>query len=176
MGEVSENSKRLRAMRIRATTTNPGAWRSSHYSDEWYTPAEIPAAIGGFDLDPSAGPSNHAKVNIRQPECGLTVPWGGRVWLNPPYSNVHDWMERLIAHNDGVALVNARPETQWFQRAACAARGVLWLKGRVNFLRPDGVATHPPVGSVLLAYGESATEALRNSGLKGVFMTVAGQS
>ena len=82
----------------------------------------------------------------------------------------------MIAHNDGILLVNARPETHWFQWAARHALAALWLKGRVRFIRPDGVKNmNGMVGSVLLAYGESATEALRNCGLKGVFMTVSGQ-
>mgnify|MGYP002132204706 FL=1 len=138
----------MRQMNIRSARALPGAGKPAHYSDEWYTPAEIPAAIGGFDLDPCAGPSSHASVNWRSSEGadGLNQPWSGRVWLNPPYSNVHDWMERLISHNDGVALVNARPETQWFQRAASKARVALWLRRRIDFARPDGKVTHPPRG------------------------------
>jgi len=175
---VSESANRLRSVRIRGTTTNPGAGKSTHYSDEWYTPVEIPSAMGEFDLDPCAGPSNHARINLRATEGAndLTHPWEGRVWLNPPYSNVHDWLERLIAHNDGVALVNARPETQWFQRAAHCALATLWLKRRIGFIRPDGKATHPPVGSVLLAYGEGAANALRNCGLAGILMDIPRQS
>ncbi len=168
-----EGALRLRAKSIALSRQNLGLTKP--YSDEWYTPPEIPAAIGGFDLDPSAGPSNHAKVNIRQPECGLMAPWHGRVWLNPPYLDAPLWMEKMAAHNNGVALLNARAETKWFQAAASKAGGVLWLRGRVKFIRPDGSRCGVPVGSVLLAYGESATEALRNCGLKGVFMTVSGQ-
>lgn len=169
---VDETAKRMRAMKIRRAHVMPGASRPSHYSDEWYTPVEIPKRIGDFDLDPCAGPSSHAAVNVRSPECGLSRAWEGFVWLNPPYSNVHEWLERMIAHNDGVALVNARPETQWFQRAASHALACLWLRRRIDFLRPDGKPTHPPVGSVLLTYGASAAERLRNCGLDGVFMRI----
>lgn len=170
---VSDSALRLRQMRIRGTATNPGAGKSSHYSDEWYTPEKIPAALGPFDLDPCAGPMQHAARNIRHPEeCGLTVEWNGRVWLNPPYSNVHDWLAKLIAHNDGIALVNARPETQWFQRSVERAAAVLWLRGRVDFARPDGKATHPPVGSVLVAFGERNAVALERCPLPGVAMRI----
>lgn len=173
MNGVTENSKRLRQMRLRGTTTMPGAKRASaHYSDDWYTPPDIPAALGRFDLEPCAGPMSHAVVNIRRPADGLAVDWSGRVWLNPPYSNVHDWLDKLTSHGDGVALVNARPETQWFQRAVATARAVLWLKRRINFQRPDGVATHPPVGSVLIAYGKDSAAALKRSGLPGCLMYV----
>lgn len=169
---MTETAKRLRMMRIRGSTTMPGAGKSAHYSDEWYTPPEIVRALGPFDLDPCAGPMAHAARNLRREDDGLAQPWAGRVWLNPPYSNVHDWLAKMIAHGDGVALVNARPETQWFQGAVRAAVAVLWLRGRVDFKRPDGVATHPPVGSVLVAYGERNAAALLASGLPGVVMTV----
>jgi hypothetical protein len=167
--------ERMRAMALRGTLTRQGMARPKPYSDEWYTPCLIPQALGIFDLDPCAGPMNHAVRNFRRihGEDGLTRPWFGRVWLNPPYSNVHEWLERMIDHNDGIALVNARPETQWFQRAAAPALGCLWLQRRIDFIRPDGKPTHPPVGSVLLAYGEPAAEALRNCGLAGLHMSIS---
>jgi len=114
----------------------------------------------------------HAQINIRQPDDGLAAEWKGRVWLNPPYSNVHLWMKMLIEHDDGVALVNARPETLWFQRAASHAQAALWLKRRVNFERPDAKPTHTPVGSMLLAFGSDCANALRNCGLEGLYMTI----
>jgi hypothetical protein len=71
-----------------------------------------------------------------------------------------------------VALVNARPETQWFQRLCAGSAAVLWLRGRVQFERPDGTKGHTTVGSVLVAYGERNAAALLASGLPGVVMTV----
>src|SRR5690606_12697858 len=98
---TSSAANRLRQMAIRSSIVVKGAKRTGQYSDEWYTPPEIPQALGPFDLDPCAGPMNHAARNIRKPECGLSMKWTGRVWLNPPYSNVHDWLAKLIDHNDG---------------------------------------------------------------------------
>lgn len=172
-GQQVGSELRLRQMRIRVTTALPGAGRSSNYSDEWYTPARIPASLGSFDLDPCAGPMQHAARNIRHPEeCGLSVEWSGRVWLNPPYSNVEVWLAKLIAHNDGIALVNARPETHWFQGTVERAAAVLWLRGRVDFARPNGKAMHPPVGSVLVAFGERNARALERCHLHGVVMRI----
>jgi len=141
-------------------------------SDEWYTPPRIVQALGPFDLDPCAGPMAHAARNLRREDDGLSAEWSGRVWLNPPYSNVHEWLAKFLRHADGVALVNARPETQWFQRLIAGASGVLWLRGRVQFDKPGGVTGHPPVGQVLVAYGERNAAALLASGLPGVVMTV----
>jgi hypothetical protein len=167
-----ERAKRLRQMDVRRTNILPGQGKT-HYSDDWFTPAEIPKALGEFDLDPCAGPMRHARRNIRLPDCGLAAEWKGRVWLNPPYSNVHEWLDKMVQHANGVALVNARPETLWFQRALKNAIAVFWLRGRIDFLRPDGVATHPPVGSVMIGYGEKNAAALEACELPGVAMRIS---
>jgi len=167
------NEIRARQMVLRNAVLFPGvSKRVGGYSDEWYTPERITRALGDFDLDPCAGPKSHAKRNVRRPTCGLSMPWQGRVWLNPPYSNVHEWLDRFTAHGDGIALVNARPETQWFQRLAAKADVLLWLKGRVQFEKPDGTTGHTTVGSVLVAIGKHNAESLRNSKLPGLLTPV----
>ena len=123
------------------------------YSDEFYTPAHIPAALGPFDLDPCAGPSKHARRNIRRPKNGLAAKWRGRIWMNPPYSRLEDWLSRFVQHGNGIALVNARPDAAWFQEFAAGASALLFLRGRTKFTTPGGDCRHPPVGSVLIAYG-----------------------
>ena len=160
-------------MVMRNSVLFPGvSKRVGGYIDEWYTPDRIPRALGDFDLDPCAGPKSHARQNVRRPKCGLTMPWAGRVWLNPPYSNVHEWIDKFAAHGNGIALVNARPETQWFQRLAANADGILWLRGRVQFEKPDGSEGHTTVGSVLLAYGKQNADALQTAKLPGVLTRV----
>jgi hypothetical protein len=143
------------------------------YSDEFYTPAYIPAALGPFDLDPSAGPSKHARRNVRRPKDGLAVKWTGRVWLNPPYSRLEDWLERFVSHGNGIALVNARPDAAWFQELCCRASAMLFLRGRTKFVTPSGDLRNPPVGSVLVAYGRRNANALRRSGLPGIYVVPA---
>lgn len=139
------------------------------YSDEFYTPEHIVAALGWFDLDPCAGPKRYATRCVRLPQDGLKVRWAGRVWMNPPYLHIGDWLERFVDHGNGVCLVNARCETRWFQRLAGGADGLLFLKGRVQFERPDKPNGHPPCGSCLVAYGSENATALRLSKLPGVF-------
>jgi len=163
---------RAKQMALRSAVVFPGSNRPGAYSDEWYTPDDLVRALGPFDLDPCAGPKAHALRNVRRPDCGLATEWRGRVWLNPPYSNVHEWLARFASHGDGVALVNARPETNWFQRLAAGAAAVMWLRGRVQFDKPDGTKSHTPVGQVLVAYGERNAAALIASELPGLVMTV----
>ncbi len=67
--------------------------RRSSVSSDWYTPAVyIEAArsvLGGIDLDPASCPEANETVRAAQiygeTEGGLSQPWKGRVWLNPPY-------------------------------------------------------------------------------------------
>ena len=68
---------------------------------EHYTPAEFVEAgryvLGEIDLDPASSPMANMVVNARRyyglrswygpsyrPENGLELPWGGRVFVNPP--------------------------------------------------------------------------------------------
>ena len=113
----------------------------------------------------------HALRNWKS--CGLSRKWTGRVWLNPPYSNVHEWLAKMVRHGRGTLLVNARPETKWFQDAVRQADAVLWLRGRVNFERPDGGPTHNAVGSVLVAFGTADAAALMRCNLPGLRMVIS---
>lgn len=155
----------------RANGIARGVYRHlSSYSDEWFTPADMVKSLGPFDLDPCAGPMRHARRNIRRPKCGLSAKWKGRVWLNPPYSDLHPWLDKFAEHGDGICLVNSRTETHWFHRLAAKASAIFLLRGRIKFGRPDGSKNNPPCGCVLLALGEENAEALRRAKLPGVFL------
>jgi hypothetical protein len=143
------------------------------YSDEYYTPEWIPAAISGFDLDPCAGPiASHAKVNWRLPkEDGLVLPWFGCVWCNPPYSDLYKWLAKFTEHGNGVLCVNCRADTHWFQDLIANGDGLLVLRGRVQFISGK-TSKRATVGTALVAYGSSARRRLFRSGLPGLRLTV----
>lgn len=153
----------------------------SNDSDEWYTPSWMFRALGVyFDLDPcSPGvpPSTcPAKRHLTKADNGLTAPWDGTVWLNPPFSSKRQWYERLLQHGDGIALMPARTDTHDLQTYMQAAQALLFVRGRVNFERGHrpggnrvgGKTTAPPFGIVLCAYGEEMAEALLCSDVLGV--------
>lgn len=130
-------------------------------SVEWYTPPSLFAALGlTFDLDPAAVPLGNkhyvpAVRFIRPPADGRLEPWHGRVWLNPPYGPASvGFIERMIDHDHGLLLVPARTETRIFQRAADAARAVVFLRDRLHFIRPDGHQSRASFASVLMAFGD----------------------
>lgn len=132
------------------------AQHSTEKSD-WMTPPLYTDAarrvLGAIDLDPASnGEANHTIQAARfygPPADGLTLPWYGSVWLNPPYgrrdgeSSQALWSERfLAAHCEreiraGILLVNAHVGTRWFDRLLMQAHCCL-ARQRIRFIRPGG--------------------------------------
>lgn len=143
-------------------------------TDIWLTPPSLIEKLGKFDLDPCCPnylpwktAENH--YSLENGQDGLVLPWSKRIWLNPPYSNWVLFLEKLKNHNNGIALLFARTETKgFFDHVWSGADSILFLKGRVKFVRRDlsggGSSTAP---SVLIAYGKNNTLSLKNSGLAG---------
>jgi len=146
-------------------------------SDDWYTPPEIFDALGMvFDLDPcSPGPDHWvpARAVYTKADDGLSQPWRGLVFVNPPFGgrNGHvPWLRKFIAHADGIAVVRAYTSSGWFHDWAVKADTLLFPRGKTKFIRPDGsIGKAPGHGVVLLGMGETANTALEASGL-GLFL------
>lgn len=146
-------------------------------SDDWLTPPELLKALGEFDLDPCASigqPWATARKQYTALDNGLALPWEGRVFLNPPYGPATGkWLARLAGHGNGIALTFARTETAMFHAEVWPkARGLLFLRGRLHFHRPDGTRSPANCGgpSVLIAYDEANMAALRSSALPGALV------
>ena len=146
------------------------AWsheRSRHGKDEWLTPPWLIQQLGNFDLDPCAPinpPWSTAARHYSVIDDGLTAPWSGRVWMNPPYSDIAPWMQRLVQYGDGLALIFARTETRAFFTCVWdTADAVLFLRGRLKFYHVDGTPAANSAGapSCLVAYGSRNVEALQ---------------
>lgn len=150
-------------------------------SVEWFTPKWIFDALGiEFDLDPCTPgvELTHvpALIGYTLPEHdGLTAPWHGRVWCNPPYGRgIEKWLHRCADHaqegGSALALVPNRTDTAWFQDAAQRAEAVLFPAGRIKFCpgHKDAPATGSPgTGSAFLAYGVDMVAALAKCKIPG---------
>lgn len=142
-----------------------------------YTPREIIEALGEFDLDPCA-PMHPlwptAKIMYNKQDNGLIQNWGGRIWLNPPYSKPLIWqfVEKLAEHGNGIALLFNRCDSNKFQDIIFTkATGMMFLRNRIKFFRPDGTrGDSPGCGSVLIAFGRENAEILRNCSLQGKYV------
>lgn len=137
--------------------------------DEWLTPPDIISALGTFDLDPCAPvvrPWEMAAKHYTVEDDGLSQPWFGRVWLNPPYGReTFKWMERLADHKNGIALIFARTETQGFHAQIWnRAHSVFFFRGRLSFHFVDGrkgnTANAP---SCLVSYNEMNTQSIKTA-------------
>lgn len=157
-----------------AETANLGfAFDRTEGREEWLTPPYIINALGPFDLDPCSPiqrlfptAAKHYTIN----DDGLTQPWEGRIWLNPPYGDqTVKWVQRLAKHGRGTALIFARTETAtFFPWVWEYASALLFLKGRVKFYNVDGSqGGSAGAPSVLIAYGEQDAIALERCKLDG---------
>lgn len=145
--------------------------------DEWLTPPELLAKLGGFDLDPCSPISPPWET---APKCytiednGLAQDWKGRVWMNPPYGGeAAQWLEKLAAHGDGLALIFARTETRmFFDHVWEKADALLFLRGRLHFHHVDGTRAPANSGapSVLIAYGKANADCLQSIADMGAFV------
>jgi len=147
-------------------------------TDIWLTPPRLLSKLGHFDLDPCASldrPWDTADNHYTIEDDGLAQSWEGRVWMNPPYGRgMENWMSKLTNHassgkGTGLALIFARTETKtFFDHVWDKADAILFIKGRIKFCTPDGkesgTAGSP---SVLIAYGKTEIDVLRNCGIEG---------
>ena len=143
-------------------------------TSEWYTPPEIFRALGlVFDLDPCSPfpapchvPARHV---MNRHDDGLAQEWRGLVFMNPPFGgrNSHvPWLRKFLDHGNGIAIVRAYTSSAWFHEWAVKAETMLFPRGKTKFIRANGeVGRAPGHGVVLLGMGETANEALRQSGL-----------
>jgi phage N-6-adenine-methyltransferase len=146
------------------------AKRSVHFSSatsEWATPGDLFAKLNKeflFTLDVAATPDN-AKCErcYTAEQDGLSQPWTGRVWCNPPYgAAIAQWLEKgWESVQSGtcevcVFLLPARTDTAWWHRY-CAPDKVRYFKGRLRF---GGSKSSAPFPSVLLVFRNVC--ALRN--------------
>ena len=127
--------------------------------DERFTPRWVFDALGEtFDLDP-ASPLD-AVTNVpaarvfTRADDGLSQPWSGFVWLNPPFSNSTAWADRMRAHDNGIFLgpfANAR----WTHDMIGAAR-VVWLMRDFAFDHPTHAGKRSSMPLAMYALGDRA--------------------
>lgn len=161
-GEIGEEKAKVRAQKV-VEAGSEGASQPvattifSSETNEYYTPPEYVEAarevMGDIDLDPASHPKAQEWIKANTfyviADDGLTKPWFGRVWLNPPYgkegneSNQEIWSQHLIDEyvagnvSEAVLLVKAALGYNWFENLwwvwpTCFARE------RLSFIRSNG--------------------------------------
>lgn len=141
-------------------------------NDEWYTPDEYieraRRVMGGIDLDPASCELAQRIVRADKfytmEDDGLSYPWKGRVWLNPPYSRgmVDRFVEKLCDEyecgnvTEAVLLTNNFTDTQWFHMAYRRCDIMCFTSGRIRFYNENGVSTSPTNGHAFIYFGKNA--------------------
>lgn len=124
---------------------NPGMLSSA--TPEWETPQQFFDELDAefhFDVDVCATPDNAKCRNFYSREAdGLSVPWTGTCWMNPPYGReISAWMrkayESAASGATVVCLVPARTDTAWWHDYAAKGE-IRFVRGRLRF----GAATSP---------------------------------
>jgi len=122
----------------------------SKASDERETPQTFFEELNEefhFTLDVAA-----ADLNTKCPHYytsyynGLICPWNGRVWCNPPYSEIGKWLQKATEEIETnprceviVMLLPADPSTKWFEKwVEKPNRTIRWVRPRLKFSTPDG--------------------------------------
>lgn len=134
----------------------------SSNSADWWSPAHIVTAattvLGEIDLGPCSNlgtPNVPAARHYTIHDDGLSKPWSGRVYLNPPYGRVlRTWTDRLIDEFEAgdvtaaIVCVPSRTDTAWFRQFAPYHR--CFVTGRLKF---SGSANSAPFPTVIFYLG-----------------------
>jgi phage N-6-adenine-methyltransferase len=140
----------------------------SNKSAEWYTPQNVldlaVKALGEIDLDPSSNLDKTvpAKMHYTKEDNGLSKPWSGRVFLNPPYGEA-EWISKAIEEyehgsvTEAILLLPDRTGTKWFGSLRDYYR--CHVTGHLNFISgddPEGSKRgRSPSGSVIFYLGKN---------------------
>lgn len=136
--------------------------------------AQLEQRFGAFTLDVAASAGNAKCETFYTIEHdGLSRPWHGRVWCNPPYSDCGSWVRKAwdewrVGKADLIAMLLPanRCEQAWWQDLIEPRRDrpgsplrTEFLRGRMRFDRPSAVigpkGDRPPFGCVLLIWSKS---------------------
>lgn len=122
----------------------------SKKSDDWFTPRDFYNKLDeefNFNFDPC--PLKSVDMTT------LLKDWHGRVFVNPPYSNIGNFLNKarleLKKGNIELAvfLIPSRTDTKWFHKHVWNVAEIRFIKGRLKF---GGSKNSAPFPSMLAIY------------------------
>lgn len=117
----------------------------SSKTDMWETPQAFFEELNKefhFTLDAAASDHNAKCYHYYTKEDdGLTKPWVGTVWCNPPYGReigkwvAHAYSQSMLSKSTIVMLLPARTDTRWFHEYIYGRQNVeiRFIRGRLKF-------------------------------------------
>ena len=133
----------------------------SSATDNWSTPQDFFDKLNDefhFTLDVCADENNHKCEHYYTKEIdGLSRPWIGTIWCNPPYGcKIGEWVRRAyISSHIGsatvVMLLPARTDTRWFHDYIYNKSNIeiRFIKGRLKF---GGCKNSAPFPSMVVIF------------------------
>ena len=103
-----------------------------------------------------------ARVHWTEEDDGLSLPWHGTVFVNPPYGrSLPRWVAKAHKEVESghakivVALLPARPDTGYWHRYIAGKAVAFFLRGRLRFGTSEQSAPFPLVVVVWGAQAET---------------------
>lgn len=156
--------------------------KNTDLKDVWETPPEIIDLISEqIDLDPCAGRTTSiARTNFRNIHAnGLIENWAGTVFVNPPFSDKGEWLEKVVEESktENVECIyfvspDSTDTKSWWHKYIAQYADYIWFsKGRINYISPKGMEPKPEkktetdsvtFGTAISIFGEPSEQTLRN--------------
>ena len=116
----------------------------SSMSDEWRTPQSLFKKLDkefNFDSDPCPMGRSLKRGMLRK-------VWLKRVFVNPPFSKIKDWVLQGYIHGQHnevvvVMLIPSRTDTRWWHDYVMKAKEIRFIKGRLKFSGHKNAAPFP---------------------------------
>lgn len=147
-------------------------------TDERWTPEWVFDALGEtFDLDPASPPLGVSRVPTAavwtKDDNGLTQPWHGFVWCNPPFSHATPWADRFMDHAHGIWL-GPIGNAGWHDRMTRSSDAMILLRD-FAFIGTNHAMKRSSMPLSMHAFGVRAVAALtrfaRHQPDAGVYLT-----
>jgi len=101
--------------------------------DNYSTPTDLYEKLNDefrFTFDP-------CPLNPTPEIDGLSLEWGDRNFVNPPYSQISKWCEKAYQESQKgktvVMLIPSRTDTRYWHNFIMKAQEIRFLKGRLKF-------------------------------------------
>lgn len=116
---------------------------------EWYTPQYILDKVYNVfpvSLDPCSEGKQRvdADIHYTKEDNGLSIPWSGCVFMNPPYGReIGKWVKKFLEEwnsgniQDAMLLVPVKTDTNWWYQLSQHLDCWCAVHSRIKFISPD---------------------------------------
>jgi site-specific DNA-methyltransferase (adenine-specific) len=127
-------------------------------TNEWATPQAFFDRLDAefhFTLDPCATAENAKCISFHtKSDDGLSLPWPGRVFVNPPYGRaVGLWVSKSYWESQTgstiVMLIPSRTDTRYWHDYVMKASEIRFVRGRLRF---GGAKNSAPFPSAVIVF------------------------